>query len=78
VLADLGPSLAVVPLSLAPAGTDPLLAAARRLTLVGSVLPPPQVVHWGRVAVYRVQLRALPGAFGGSASFQALLLDAAP
>jgi hypothetical protein len=77
-LADPGPSLAVVPVSLAPAGTDPLLAAARRLPLLGSVLPPPQAVRWGRAAVCRVQLRTLADPFGGSAAYEALLLDAAP
>jgi hypothetical protein len=30
------------------------------------------------VAVYRVQLRTLADPFGGSAAFEALLLDAAP
>jgi hypothetical protein len=60
------------------AGIDPLLAGLRRLPLVGGFAPPPQVVHWEQVAVYRVQLRTPADTSGGSDSYEALLLDAAP
>jgi hypothetical protein len=65
-------------LLLVRAHADPFLTVVRHLLLVGSILPPLQVVHWGRVAVYRVQLRTLADTSGGSASYEALPLDAAP
>jgi hypothetical protein len=78
ILTDPYPSPAVVPLSLAPARPDPLLTVVRHLPLVSTVLPPPQVIHWEQVAVYRVQLRPPADTSGGSDSYEALLLDAAP
>jgi hypothetical protein len=65
-------------LPLVSARSDPLLTVVRHLPLVRSVAAPPQVVHWGQVAVYRVQLRTLADASGGRASYEAVLLDAAP
>jgi hypothetical protein len=78
-LTDPGPSLAVDPLPLEWAGADPLLTAVRHLPLLGDFIPPPQVVHWEQVAVYRVQLRAAAiGVCGIPPCYEALLLDAAP
>jgi hypothetical protein len=78
-LTDPGPSLAVEPLPLEWAGTDPLLTAVRRLPLVADFIPPPQVVHWEQVAVYRVQLRAAAiGLCGMPPCYEVVLLDAAP
>jgi hypothetical protein len=58
---------------------DPLLALLRRLPLAGQLVPPPQVVQWGAVATYRVQLRAMPdGSCATATCYQALLVDAAP
>jgi hypothetical protein len=58
---------------------NPPLALHRRLPLAGQLVPPPQVVHWGAVATYRVQLRAAPASPCASPPcYQALLLDAAP
>jgi hypothetical protein len=78
-LTDPGPSLAVRPLlPLVSASPDPWLTSVRRLPLLGSVLPPSQVVHWGQVAVYRVQVRSRADTSSGPASYEAVLLDAAP
>jgi hypothetical protein len=77
-LTDPGPTLAGAVLPLVSASPDPWLSSVRRLPLLGSVLPPPQVVHWGQVAVYRVRLRSPAGTSGESASYEALLVDAAP
>jgi hypothetical protein len=66
-------------LSLAWGGADPLLAALRRLPLIGRLAPRPQVLRWGAPATYRVRLRASPAlACGTSPCYEALLLDAAP
>jgi hypothetical protein len=78
VLTDAGPTLTVAALPLASARPDPWLTVVRHLPLLGGILPPPQVVHWGQVAVYRVQLRTLVDTAGGRAAYAALLLDAAP
>jgi hypothetical protein len=77
-LTDPDPTLAGASLPLVSARPDPVLTIVRHLPLVRSVAVPPQVVRWGQVAVYRVQLRTLADTSGGSASYEALLLDAAP
>jgi hypothetical protein len=70
---------AVDPLPVAWAGPYPLLAFLRRLLLPGQLVPPPQTVRWGTVAIYRVQLRAAhAGICPSPPCYQALLLDAAP
>ena len=57
---------------------NPQLAFLRRLPLVGRVVPPPQVVHWGIPAVYRVQLQPTQGSVcGSSPCYEAVLEDAA-
>jgi hypothetical protein len=76
-LTDPSPAPAVAVLPLVAARPDPLLTLVRHLPLVGSVAAPPQVVHWGLAAVYRVQLRMLAATSGGRA-YAAVLLDAAP
>jgi hypothetical protein len=55
---------------------DPLLAALRRVPLLGRWVPPPQRLHLGMPAFYRVQLCAPAGAAPGCAG--AVLLDADP
>jgi hypothetical protein len=58
---------------------NPQLAVLRRLPLLGRVVPPPQVVHWGIPAVYRVQLQPTQRSVCGSAPcYAAVLEDAAP
>jgi hypothetical protein len=58
--------------------SDPLLAALRRLPLLGALLPRPQVVRWGALATYRVQLLPVAaGACSVAPCYRALLLDAA-
>jgi hypothetical protein len=56
-----------------------LVTALRRLPLLGTLLPEPQVLYGEEAATYRVQIRAAPA---GSCLFppcyEALLLDAAP
>ena len=57
---------------------NPQLAFLRRLPLVGRVVPPPQVVHWGIPAVYRVQVQATQQSVcGRSPCYEAVLEDAA-
>jgi hypothetical protein len=55
---------------------DGVLAALRRLPVVGALVPPPQARVWGSPAVYRVQLEAVRGSAGDT--YEALLLDASP
>jgi hypothetical protein len=58
---------------------NPQLAFLRHLPLVGRVVPPPQVVHWGIPAVYRVQLQPWQWSVcGSSPCYEAVLEDAAP
>ncbi len=40
---------------------DPLLAWLRSVPLLGRVVPAAQTVSWGRVAIYRIQLRKMAG-----------------
>jgi hypothetical protein len=55
------------------------LAWLRRVPVLGTLLPAPQVLHWGVVATYRVRLRAIPESSCGSVvCFEAVLLDSAP
>jgi hypothetical protein len=66
-------------LALAWGGADPLLAALRRLPLIGRLAPRPQVLRWGAPATYRVRLRASDAlACATPPCYEALLLDAAP
>jgi hypothetical protein len=66
-------------LALARQPANPLLAVVRALPLIGSLVLPRQILHWGVLASYRVQIRAVPAA---SCSYwpcyEALLLDPAP
>jgi hypothetical protein len=58
---------------------DPLVAALRRLPLVGRLVPGPLVVRWGALATYQVRLQVAPAAVcDASPCYGALLLDAAP
>lgn len=57
------------------ASAAPLGARLRQLPLLGGLLPPPQRVQWGRLACYRIVVRAVgsPETPGG---YVAVLLDA--
>jgi hypothetical protein len=58
---------------------DPLLKALRSIPVVGSLVPPAQVVRPGTMSVYRVLLKASPAAECSAAPcLQALLLDTTP
>jgi hypothetical protein len=60
---------------------DRVLAFLRRMPQVGRLVPAPQRVRWGVVAIYRVQLRELAAdscPFAPWPCYEALLLDAAP
>lgn len=61
-----------LPLVLGP--EDWLLAALRRLPLVGALIPPLQARVWGEPEVYRIMVEAVHGT--GSVSYEAVLLDA--
>jgi hypothetical protein len=65
-----------LPLSMGPASS--LLALLRRLPLVGRLVPGPQLLRWGRPAVYRVQVRDAAGTSpNGTRHYEAVLLDPA-
>ena len=67
----------VLPLSMGPA--NPLLALLRRLSLVGRLVPGPQLLRWGRPAIYRVQVQdAADTPPKGTRHYAAVLLDPAP
>jgi hypothetical protein len=64
-------------LSMGPA--NPLLAQLRRLPLVGRLVPGPQLLEWGRPAIYRVQIQDAAGTSpNGTLHDEAVLLDPAP
>ena len=66
-----------LPLSMGPA--NPLLAQLRRLPLVGRLVPGPQLLEWGRPAIYRVQIQDVAGTSpNGTRHDAAVLLDPAP
>ena len=70
---------AIDPLPVVHGGLDPVLGRLRRLPLLGTLLPAPQVLRWGAVATYRVRLRAIPQSICGTGvCYEAVLLDAAP
>jgi hypothetical protein len=60
-------------LLLEPARMDRLTALLRRIPWVHTLVPGPQVVQWGVVTTYLVQLRALP-----NGQLAAALLNASP
>lgn len=77
-LVDANAAAAVDPLPLTWTGPDPLRANLRRLPILGGIVPRAQILHWGEVAVYRVELRATPaGSCPSAPCYQAVLLDAA-
>jgi hypothetical protein len=66
-------------LALARQPADPLWAVVRAVPLVGGLAPPRQVLRWGVLASYRVQIRGVPAASCVYwPCYEALLLDAAP
>ena len=66
----------VLPLSIGPA--NPLLALLRRLSLVGRLVPGPQLLRWGRPAIYRVQVQHAAGRSPkGTQHCRVVLLDPA-
>jgi hypothetical protein len=79
VLRDAGPPAASGSLPLVWAGPNPLLAVVRRVPLLGGLVPVPQVMDWGEVVTYRVELRTTAdGPCGAGACYEAMVLDAAP
>jgi len=60
-------------LALAYGAPDPLWVALRRVPLIRSLVPRPQLLRWGQLATYRVRLHAAPGCRAGAL---ALLIDA--
>jgi hypothetical protein len=65
-----------LPLSMGPPNS--LLALLRRLPLVGRLVPAPQLLRWGRPAVYRIQVRDTAGTSPkGTRHYEAVLLDPA-
>jgi hypothetical protein len=58
---------------------NPLLALLRRLPLVGRLVPGPQLLRWGRPAIYRVQVQDAAGRSpNATRHYAAVLLDPAP
>jgi hypothetical protein len=59
--------------------SPPLLQLVRRLPVLGTLMPPPQRLRWGVMAVYRVRLAPVsPPPWGASPCYEGVLLDAAP
>jgi hypothetical protein len=75
-LGDPGAPSLVAYLPLQLSAPDPLRALLRQAPLIGRLVPPPQVIHPGITATYRIQLCAMPHGTDGT-GYQALLLDAA-
>jgi hypothetical protein len=66
-------------LPLAYGAPNPLLAYLRGVPMLGSLVPPPQLLRWGVMATYRVQLRtASAGSCAYLRCYEAVLLDTAP
>jgi hypothetical protein len=58
---------------------DPLLAALRRLPLVGGLVPGPRAVRRGVLATYRVRLQPAPAPVcDATPCYEVFLQDAAP
>jgi hypothetical protein len=75
--ADVAGPGSYLPLSMGPA--NPLLALLRRLPLVERLVPGPQLLRWGRPAIYRVQVQDVAGTSAhGTQRYAAVLLDPAP
>jgi hypothetical protein len=70
-----GSTAGPLPLQLGPAPQP--LALFRRIPLLDRLLPGPQALHWGEVAVYQVRLVGC-GMPDQPACYVAVLLDAAP
>jgi len=72
------------PAPLALGTEDAVLSVLRRLPLVGSTMPGPQVLHTGRTAVYRIAVlvhpvcTVRPCSDAGYPAARLLLVDAAP
>jgi hypothetical protein len=78
-LMDANQPWAVDPLPVAGEGPDTLRAFVRRVPVFGRLVPPPQVVHWERAAIYRVRLSAAPAwSCPAHRCYKAVVLDAAP
>jgi hypothetical protein len=75
-LRDPAPAATREQLDLTWAGGTPLLTFLRRVPLVGTIVPAPQVIRWDALAVYRVQLRIEHPCSVTCA--EAVLLDAVP
>lgn len=69
---------AVAPLPLAWGAAPPLIAALRRLPLLGGLVAPPQIVHSSATAIYRIRLQTTSCTVldDGPVCYGALLLDA--
>lgn len=79
VLVGIDPENQADPLPLDRAAPPGLLVAARRLPLVGRLLPPPRPLPMFTPAHFRVKLLALPpGTCGQATCYEAVVLDAAP
>jgi hypothetical protein len=68
----------VAPLPVTRAGLDLFHSILRQMPLLSRLTPAPQVLHWGAVATYRVQLASVPNSICGvGACVEAKLLDSA-
>lgn len=65
-------------LPLTPGPLSPLVALLHRVPFIDAVAPMSQEPRWGALAVYRIELHALPcSSAPQSCAYEALLLDAA-
>src|ERR1019366_8665142 len=67
------------PLPVVRAGLDPVRTVLGRVPLLSRLVPAPQVLQWGVVATYRVQLVSIPDSIcDADTCAEAKLLDSAP
>lgn len=65
-------------LAVAWTGPDPLSSFLRRLPVVGTLVPAPQVPHWETVATYRVRFHVpAAGTCPSPSCYEAMVLDSA-
>jgi hypothetical protein len=69
------PDPASARLDLAWTGGGPMMAFLRQVPVLQTVVPAPQAIRWGAVAVYRIRLQVERPC--GAACYAAVLLDAA-
>jgi hypothetical protein len=78
-LSDAGPPDSPARLPFSVSTPSPLLAFLQRVPVLAGLVRTPQMLRWGTVATYRIQLRAVrAGSCLAPPCFEAQILDVAP